>query len=437
MKKVLTILAGILLVLLIAGACTVSAKADGESGLIPVDEAHFPDVAFRAYLSRTYDYDADGYIDPETVVTINTDIYPRVEQDAEISDLQGIELFVNLEYLRLRPCKLQSCDCSGNTQLKQLRISSDTLTSLNLTGNPQLKELNISCNSLTSLNLTGNPQLRSLDLGRTDYFYYGNNGIGENGSLAVLDCSANDRLEYLWCSGHQLEELILPETESLNTLDCAYNKLTELDLAGLAQLRSLECSFNQLTTLNLSDLTQLNSLRCNSNQLTALDLSTNQLLRDVVCSFNVLQELILPDSDTFGELDCRYNNLSSLDVRGCEILERYIQSGRKENWLGYYGSSYYGKGIVYWQTDGYRAPCFYENAVEHGELAFDLSTALITSGGTISDHSDAVLTYTPYGGGTYILSRGQKAEITFGTAGFGTEPVVYWPEYYNITSDHP
>ena len=95
--------------------------ADREEG-IAIDEAHFPDEAFRTYVAENLDSSANGYLESKEAGIKALDV-----SGLGIQDLRGIEHFSELE----------SLDCSANE-----------LTSLDLSGNPALQDLNAEGNRL-------------------------------------------------------------------------------------------------------------------------------------------------------------------------------------------------------------------------------------------------------------------------------------------------
>ena len=91
-------------------------------GPVQIDEAHFPDEAFRTYVAENLDSSANGYLESKEAGIKALDV-----SGLGIQDLRGIEHFSELE----------SLDCSANE-----------LTSLDLSGNPALQDLNAEGNRL-------------------------------------------------------------------------------------------------------------------------------------------------------------------------------------------------------------------------------------------------------------------------------------------------
>ena len=133
-----------------------------------------------------------------------------------IHSLEGIQSFINLEYL--------------NCEVNQL-------TALNLSQNPNLVILNCHFNNITNLVISQSPNLIEL-----------NCAINE---LSNLDVSQNTNLERLWCSYNQIADLNLTQNTKIKTLACVSNHLTSLDVTNNADLEFFNCESNQLTNLEL------------------------------------------------------------------------------------------------------------------------------------------------------------------------------------------
>ena len=217
---------------------------------VPIDEAHFPDPAFRSFLHNGYVGYSSGEIFP---IHENLSDYElaleRLPDDwmawyykgiiltpwPRIESFKGVEVFWNLRSLDCFGNKIKELDVSQNTRLEYLNCNQNSLTTLDVSNNTALLELQCAANNLTSLKLS----------------------------------------------------------PSLSTLDCSDNNLSELTLEGLLNLETLDCSNNNLSQLDLSHTTKLKSLRCGTNHLRELDLSNQINLSHGVCYLS-MQELEEP-----------------------------------------------------------------------------------------------------------------------------------------------
>jgi len=228
-----------------------------------------------------------------------------------ISDLTGIEAFVNLKFLK----------CYFNF-----------LTNLDITNNLNLSLLNCSFNQLNSIDITNNINL--------NYF-----SCVEN-QLVSLDVLHNLNLNTLDCSFNQLTNLSVIQNSGLLTLDCSGNFLTSLDVDNLTYLVNLYCSYNSLTTIDISNNHNLMVLECYNNQLTAIDLSNNLNLTALNCSFNTLSNIDVNLNSSLSFVDCSNNLLTNLSLnnnsqlnylfcRNNQLTELNIKNGAIENPLDF------------------------------------------------------------------------------------------------------
>ncbi len=242
--------------------------------------------------------------------------------ETTISDLTGIESFVNLKKLDCSRNNITSLNTASLTGLQQLDCSYTMLTALDVSMMPNLQilvcyiapiaNLNISnlsnlqllhCayNEITSLDLSTVPNLKTL-------YCYAN-------SLSTLDLSNCPLLQYLDCTGDNLTLLNVDGLSQLEYLDCNTNFLGSLSLNGLGALASLRVDNNQLTALDLSDLTSLQYLTCNDNQITALDFTGLELFSELGCYNNLLTTLDLSGNPLFSSIYCSNNNLTYVNIK--------------------------------------------------------------------------------------------------------------------------
>lgn len=246
-------------------ASDAGAEAVKNDGNIPIDETHFPDAAFRDYISK-FDYTygvRDGMLSAEEIESVT-----KIScSEKGIASLVGIEYFPNLT----------SLVCSGNS-----------LTALDVSRCENLVELQCQGNLLTS-----------------------------------LDVSKCENLKWIKCSHNQLTELDVSKCQNLKSLECCQNQLTKLDVSGCHYLESLSCQENQLTGLGLSTCAGLTSLECSNNQLTELNLSGCPVLEKLYCDHNRLTSLVVRNLGKLWAFYCQCNLLTELDLTGCESLKYF------------------------------------------------------------------------------------------------------------------
>ena len=212
---------------------------EAAAGDIPIDEAHFPDKAFRAYVSENLDTDGDGALsETERAAVTSIEV-----SDKGMEDLTGIEYFPAVTYL----------NCRGNN-----------LPALNVSSIPDLTYLDCSFNSLAELDVRANTALANLNCSVN--------------ALAELDVSANTALTVLDCSSNHLTSLDVSANTALRALYCSDNSLAELDVSANTSLQQLSCKSNGLAALYVHANTKLRNLYCYNTQITALDISSNEAL---------------------------------------------------------------------------------------------------------------------------------------------------------------
>lgn len=252
MKKVINILAFIVLVLLI-GMFPVCAENSGveQSQEIQINETNFPDENFRSYVKD--EVAKGGDVLTQEMIEHTNAIFVS---DRLIKNLDGILYFKNLENLFCSNNYLTELDVSGLTHLKNLSCYDNYLEVLDLTENSELENLSCWNNRITSIHLK------------------------ENSSLKKITCNLN-----------QLETLDLDEAVNLEKIYCSENRLTRLNVNELKKLTQLYCSNNQLSSLDVKNNENLTELDCSSNQLNELDLSGATYLRLLACYNNCLAKL--------------------------------------------------------------------------------------------------------------------------------------------------
>ena len=333
LKKLTVALTAAITAALSAGAFTAFA----EDTDIPIDEAHFPDEAFRTYVQDRF---GDSLSQDEIANATNIDV--RYE---DITSLKGIEYFTALTYLDCYSNKLTELDISKNTALETLICGSNDLESLNVSSNDKLKKLHCNSNDLTSLNVSNNTKLTDINCGSNDL---GSLNLSSNADLKILECddigltvldlSSNNNLETLNCFDNHLESLDLTYNAKLQRLNCSFNNtLKSLVLSQNAPLSDLSCQYNQLTSLDLSQHTSLIRLSCSNNQLTSLDVKGCTSLSNLDCSNNQLTSLDVSECDSDIDLSCNNQTYSIGAVVGSyplTTLPGSFDPDKATNWLG-------------------------------------------------------------------------------------------------------
>ena len=121
----------------------------------------------------------------------------------EVSSLEGIQSFTNLEVLKSRGNFVETVDLSQNLLLEWLHLSTNPLTSIDVSNNINLKRLWVYNNELSSLDVTQNFHLESLRCYTNNLsslnISNGNNNILENFIAyenPLLNCIEVDDIDY-------------------------------------------------------------------------------------------------------------------------------------------------------------------------------------------------------------------------------------------------
>ena len=279
---------------------------------------YIPDANFKAILISPFsgvNTNGDSEIQVSEAAAYTNNINVGM---ANISDLTGIEAFINLTEFSCYGNQLTNIDLTQNTALTYLNCEDNQLTSLDLSQNSALDILYCDYNQLTSLNLNGAVSLGAV---RANY-----------NQLTYLDLSTNTQLEVLEVTGNKLTSLDVSQNPVLNRLDCEgqnwpNSQLTSIDLSQNPNLQYVNCGKNQLISLNLNGAVSLETLYCHENQLTSIDLSTNTILSNLNCSQNKITFLDFTQNvNTNGlTISCWDNELISLDIRnGLNNLMWYL-----------------------------------------------------------------------------------------------------------------
>jgi len=281
----------------------------------PLSAVYIPDTAFlHALIEEGVDTNGDSlisYAEAEDLTRLDINGYTHLG----ITDITGIESFINIDTLICIYTEIISMNLSENTSLSSLNCSGNELNILDVSNNISLIDLDCSGNQLTSLDVSNNTYLSFLSC----YF----------NQLSELDVTLNTALISLRCYHNTLSVLDVSFNKWLITLDCWDNQLTGLDLAQLDSLESLNCSGNPLISLDVSKNTSLSDLECSNNQLGSIDVSNNAVLEDFYCVGNQLTSLDVLSNPLLRGLSCEENQLTDLDLSNNTAL-RYLSCGSNQ-----------------------------------------------------------------------------------------------------------
>lgn len=195
-----------------------------------------------------------------------------------VTDMTGIEEFVNIDVLYCHENQLTSLDLSNNTALTYVNCR---------TNGTQFTSITFGTNS----NLT--------------------NVVAHTNGFSSLDVSGLNNLTGLTCHTNQLSSLDVSSNGALESLRCYNNQLSSLDVSSNSALTDLQCQNNQLTSLNAANGNSLNAafgndvfIATNNPNLTCIkvddvDYSTNNWSDiDATASFSENCSLTLENEST-------------------------------------------------------------------------------------------------------------------------------------------
>ncbi|WP_458628941.1 leucine-rich repeat domain-containing protein [Winogradskyella sp. PC D3.3] len=177
---------------------------------------NIPDANFKAYLVGNSVINTNG--DTEIQCSEATAFTGLINcSSLSISDLTGIEAFINITDLICRDNNLTSIDISAIPNLGGLDCSDNQLTSLDTSLNTGLYNLRCANNALTSIDLSTHPYINTL-----------------------------------YCNGNNITTLNLSNLTTLYDLNCSDNQITSIDASNIP-LQYFECQNNALTSLNVAN----------------------------------------------------------------------------------------------------------------------------------------------------------------------------------------
>ncbi len=218
-----------------------------------------------------------------------------------ITNVTGIEAFVNLTSLSCNNNPINTLNVSGFTALSNIEVSTTLSTgvSVDLSNCASLTTLNLNNKKLNALNLNGCSALTNIDCA--------------NNLLSSLDVSYSPALTSLTCNNNQLTSLNTYNNPSLITLDCSNNQLPYLMVSLNAALTTLNCSNNNLTYLDVNNNELLTTLNCSHNTLSSISVNNNPVLMTFDGSNNNLISLNMSADTALINLNCSYNSLTNID----------------------------------------------------------------------------------------------------------------------------
>ena len=176
-----------------------------------------PDAAFeQALIDMGYDSELNGYVVNEKIQSV--EILNLNGRKNKISNLTGIDTFINL---------------------KELYAADHTLTFIDITSNQLLEVLDVSNNKISSINVSSIAGLIHLSI--------------EKNKLTAIDISNNTRLDHLAISSNEIYELDLHNNLEIRHLLMNNTKISTIDLARFENLITFEAINTPANCINVSE----------------------------------------------------------------------------------------------------------------------------------------------------------------------------------------
>lgn len=325
-------------------------------------QIYFPDPALKAALMApnyasdwnfmnidNIDTNGDGEIDfDEASQVVELDI-----SNKGISDLTGIEAFVNLEQLMAAHNQIESCQLQGMPALRYLDVGNNGMTILDVSFLEALENITFAQNPLISIDISNCLQISSVTYSGAELMDFRANNCPNLNSLAFsapnltfldFEGSAVNALS-VWGSlltslslvdiptlggvtlqsNLQLTDIVVsncPNLFSLNVLSST--QLQSISVSGAPSLEIFSLFENQVSSLDVSQLSSLIHFNCMSTQVSSLDVSMLTNLTNLTVTENLLTELDVSALTSLTSLNCRGNQLTTLDVSNLTQLAELL-----------------------------------------------------------------------------------------------------------------
>ena len=206
---------------------------------LSIPDSHFETILIEQGI------DSDGVVnqkilkeDAEKVSQLDLN---KTSNFGEISNLTGIEGFINIKLLSAALHKIEAVDLSFNTKLDTLFLQGNYLTSIDISNNQNLVFADVQSNELSS----------------------------------IKGLSKATRLKKLNVSWNNLKEFSI-QNESIEVLHISQNLLKSFDTSGAINLTNILLTSNELITVDLSSNTLLETLLISDNRIQNISLEHNR-----------------------------------------------------------------------------------------------------------------------------------------------------------------
>ncbi|NJB69920.1 hypothetical protein GGR42_000382 [Saonia flava] len=261
MKKINLLIKILILTPVLTISCTNSKFEDITEDIY----VSIPDTKFEEKLIEL-GIDSDGIINQKALkIDVSNVEYLNLNNTSSniITDLKGIEAFVNLKRLYASGNELTTIDLSNNILLDTINLSVNKLTSIKgLSNINNLKWLSLSYNYFTEF-VIDNSSIENI--------------LMSDNYLVSFDASKAPKLGSALLSLNKIEYLDFSKNTLLKTLVFSANKVKTINLDNNLNLKYIYCSSNLLEAFDVSKLNKLIDLRIDRNpDLSCIKIATSQ-----------------------------------------------------------------------------------------------------------------------------------------------------------------
>jgi uncharacterized delta-60 repeat protein len=281
-----------------------------------------PDPNFEQFLIDE-GIDTDGTLNTQMSETDALGVTSLIMNNLNISDLTGIEAFLDLEILTAVNNNIISLNLSQNTSLTSVILIQNNLTTLDVSNNTNLSTLNLTSNAITSLDLTNNTALTILNL--------------QNNVLTSIDTSMLVNLEQFVVLQNNITTLDLSQNINLIQIECSQNNLSELNVQNGNNTAINGTFFNASNNPNLTCITvddiaysetnwfQVDaqtsfSTDCDASFINIPDPNFEQVLIDDGIDTDGIINGQMLESDALGVIDLDVSSQNISDLTGIEFF---------------------------------------------------------------------------------------------------------------------
>ena len=233
----------------------------------PVCTITIPDTEFKAALLADTNINING--DSEIQCDEATDFTGLLAVNNTnyfgISDITGLEAFVNITGLNLSNQNIENIDLTANSALALVNLNeNNNLISIDVSALSNLENLQLQNSDLTSIDLSNNTALDTLVLGSPN--------------LVNPDLSNNNFISYLQIENSGITSIDVTAMNGLTQLRLQNNNLSELNLSQNTNISFLLLNDNDFTSLNIANGNNdnINTAAFNNNPLlTCIQIDAN------------------------------------------------------------------------------------------------------------------------------------------------------------------